>query len=181
MWNPHHIPLASMAKAAVLQHSALARDCPVLDGSARDEYHAAVQAASGFSVACLGFLEGRTPEEKAAWIRTSVAAGRELFQPWSLEILYVVAVLGTARFSELLGLLGLSSRTLSDKLKALQGGGFVERRVLPEQPVRIEYALTRHGRATAALASPLFARLNLEALRRAAPQGSSPARRVPAA
>lgn len=141
------------------------KPCPVLDGSARDQYKSAVRAASDFSVACMQFLADRNPEEKVAWIRSSVAAGREVFQPWSLELVYAIAVLETARFSDLLALLGLSSRTLSDKLKSLQDGGFVERRVFDERPVRVEYRLTKHGRATAALASPLFARLNLEALK----------------
>ena len=148
---------------AVRMHSGVA--CPVLDGSARTQYKQAVQAASDFSVACLEFLDGRTPEDKIAWIRTTVAAGREVFQPWSLEILYAIAVLGKARFTDLLDLLGLSSRTLSDKLKALQDGGFVERTVFDERPVRIEYQLAKRGRATAALASPLFARLNLDAVK----------------
>lgn len=139
------------------------RPCPVLDGTARAQYKGAVRAASDFSVACLQFLDGRSEEDKVAWIRASVAAGRDVFQPWSLEIVYAIAVLGKARFTDLLGLLGLSSRTLSDKLKTLQDGGFVERQVFADRPVRIEYTLSKHGLATAALASPLFARLNLEA------------------
>lgn len=150
---------------ATLTLPAHTKPCPVLDGSARSQYKAAVRAASDFSVACMEFLAGRTPEEKVSWIRTTVTAGREVFQPWSLEILYAIAVLEKARFTDLLHLLGLSSRTLSDKLKALQDGGFVDRTVFDERPVRIEYQLTKHGRATAALASPLFARLNLEALK----------------
>jgi DNA-binding HxlR family transcriptional regulator len=154
-----------MAKLTLTVPTHTDADCPVLDGPARTQYSQAVRAASDFSMACMDFLNGRTPEEKVAWIRTTVTAGREVFQAWSLEILYAVAVLGTARFSDLLQMLGLSSRTLSDKLKALQDGGFVERRVYDERPIRIEYTLSKHGRATAALASPLFARLNLEALK----------------
>lgn len=123
-----------------------------------------MQASNAFSLACMEFLEDRSPEDKVAWIRASVTAGREVFTPWSLEILYAVAVLQKARFSDLLELLGLSSRTLSDKLKALKEGGFIDREVFDESPVRSEYRLSKRGRATAALASPLFARLNLETL-----------------
>lgn len=150
-------------KVAVVLHTD-DRECPVLDGTAKSQYKAAVQASNAFSLACLEFLDDRSPEDKVAWIRASVLAGREVFTPWSLEILYAIAVLGTARFGDLLDLLGLSSRTLSDKLKALQDGGFVERQVFDERPVRIEYRLAKRGKATAALASPLFARLNLETL-----------------
>jgi DNA-binding HxlR family transcriptional regulator len=45
--------------------------------------------------------------------------------------------------------------------------GLVDRRVFDEQPVRIEYFLTPHGIETAALAGPLFAHLNLQALKEA--------------
>ena len=151
------------AKATVALHTN-ERECPVLDGTAKAQYKAAVQASNNFSLACLEFLEDRSPEDKMAWIRASVMAGRDVFTPWSLEIIYAIAVMGTSRFSDLLSLLGLSSRTLSDKLKALKDGGFIERQVFDESPVRIEYRLTKRGKATAALASPLFARLNLETL-----------------
>ena len=151
------------AKATVSVHTD-EHQCPVLEGTAKAQYKAAVAASNDFSLACLRFLDGRTPEDKMAWIRASVMAGRDVFTPWSLEIIYAIAVMGTARFSDLLGLLGLSSRTLSDKLKALKDGGFVERQVFDESPVRVEYRLSRRGKATAALASPLFARLNLETL-----------------
>lgn len=151
------------AKATVSVHTD-ERQCPVLDGTAKVQYRNAVRASNDFSLACLQFLEDRSPQDKIAWIRASVMAGRDVFTPWSLEILYAIAVLGTARFSDLLELLGLSSRTLSDKLKTLKEGGFIEREVFDESPVRIEYRLAKRGKATAALASPLFARLNLETL-----------------
>ena len=92
----------------------------------------------------------------------SVEAGRVLFQPWSMEILFVLAVGNKeARFGELQKMLGgISSRTLSDKLQNLRDEGLVERQVFDEQPVRIEYRLTKEGKMTAALATPLFAHLN---------------------
>ncbi|MHB8584958.1 MAG: winged helix-turn-helix transcriptional regulator [Thermoplasmatota archaeon] len=139
-------------------------DCPVLAGPARTSYEKSVLAARDFTRTAAQFLEKKTPKEKAAWLMVSVSSSRPIFQPWSMEILYLIGVLGRARFSELHGLLGLSTRTLSDKLKTLKEEGLVERQVFDEQPVRIEYFLTAHGRETVVLAGPLFAHLNLQAL-----------------
>src|SRR3954452_16557833 len=41
----------------------------------------------------------------------------------------------------------LSDRLLSERLKELEAEGIVERRVLDGSPVRVEYSLTRKGRA----------------------------------
>jgi DNA-binding HxlR family transcriptional regulator len=54
---------------------------------------------------------------------------------------------GLSRFTELTDAIpGLSDRMLSERLKELEAEGIVERRVIPETPVRIEYALTDKGR-----------------------------------
>lgn len=156
----------STAKAALLAHTALkAEDCPVLQGPADATYRAAVKASSAFSLACYEFLKKKTPREQATWLKVTVDSSRGILQAWNMEILYVVTVFGRARFSQLQDLLGLSSRTLSDKLKTLRAGGLIDREVFDEQPVRIEYFPTKSGRRTAALAAPLFAHLNFEALR----------------
>ena len=42
---------------------------------------------------------------------------------------------------------GISPRTLSLRLRALEEQGIVERRTYPEVPPRVEYALTDKGRA----------------------------------
>ena len=53
---------------------------------------------------------------------------------------------GTVRFSDLRAAVpGLSDRLLSERLKELEMEGIVERRVVPELPVRIEYLLTDKG------------------------------------
>ena len=55
---------------------------------------------------------------------------------------------GVTRFSDLTATVpGLSDRMLSERLKELESEGIVERRVIPETPVRIEYHLTDKGRA----------------------------------
>jgi len=55
---------------------------------------------------------------------------------------------GSCRFCELeRSLDGISPRTLSLRLRALEEHGIVERRTYPEVPPRVEYALTDKGRA----------------------------------
>ncbi|HWJ43570.1 MAG TPA: helix-turn-helix domain-containing protein [Solirubrobacterales bacterium] len=55
---------------------------------------------------------------------------------------------GSARFCELeRSLEGISPRTLSLRLRALEEEGIVERHTYPEVPPRVEYALTAKGKA----------------------------------
>ena len=55
---------------------------------------------------------------------------------------------GCSRFCELeRSLAGISPRTRSLRLRALEEHGIVERRTYPEVPPRVEYALTEKGRA----------------------------------
>ncbi len=55
---------------------------------------------------------------------------------------------GHSRFCELeRSLGGISPRTLSLRLRALEEEGIVARRTFPEVPPRVEYALTEKGRA----------------------------------
>jgi DNA-binding HxlR family transcriptional regulator len=55
---------------------------------------------------------------------------------------------GHSRFCELeRSLAGISPRTLSLRLRALEEEGIVERHTFPEVPPRVEYALTEKGRA----------------------------------
>jgi DNA-binding HxlR family transcriptional regulator len=55
---------------------------------------------------------------------------------------------GRSRFCELeRSLQGISPRTLSLRLRALEEEGVVERQTFPEVPPRVEYALTSKGRA----------------------------------
>src|SRR5688500_17325732 len=55
---------------------------------------------------------------------------------------------GRSRFCELeRSLAGISPRTLSLRLRALEEEGIVARQTYPEVPPRVEYALTEKGRA----------------------------------
>jgi len=60
------------------------------------------------------------------------------------------------RFSDLRQTVpGLSDRMLSERLKELEQEGIVERTVIPETPVRVEYRLTTKGRALGAVVTSL--------------------------
>ena len=66
---------------------------------------------------------------------------------WTLLLVRDLAE-GRSRFCELeRSLTGISPRTLSLRLRALEEEGIVERHTFPEVPPRVEYALTPKGRA----------------------------------
>jgi DNA-binding HxlR family transcriptional regulator len=66
---------------------------------------------------------------------------------WTLLVIRDLAE-GRARFCELeRSLQGISPRTLSLRLRALEEEGVLERTTFPEVPPRVEYALTDKGRA----------------------------------
>ena len=79
-----------------------------------------------------------------------------LSQKWSLEILYTLFLRNTVGFSGLKKILGVNSRTLSDKLKTLKQHGFIERMIEQGPPLRVAYSLTTRGRNTVLLALPLL-------------------------
>src|SRR3954453_19148159 len=66
---------------------------------------------------------------------------------WTLLVVRDLAE-GRGRFCELeRSLKGISPRTLSLRLRALEGEGIVERETFSEVPPRVEYTLTEKGRA----------------------------------
>jgi DNA-binding HxlR family transcriptional regulator len=65
---------------------------------------------------------------------------------WTLLLIRDLAE-GRSRFCELeRSLEGISPRTLSLRLRALEDEGVLERHTFPEVPPRVEYALTAKGR-----------------------------------
>jgi len=89
---------------------------------------------------------GRSPALCARFHRASELIGRR----WTGAIIFVLlksrcrfAVLGAA-------IPDITDRMLSDRLRELEEEGIVERTVVPASPVRVEYALTKKGRALAA-------------------------------
>src|SRR3954463_15405977 len=66
---------------------------------------------------------------------------------WTLLLIRDLAE-GSCRFCELeRSLEGISPRTLSLRLRALEDNGIVDRRTYPEVPPRVEYGLTEKGQA----------------------------------
>ncbi len=66
---------------------------------------------------------------------------------WTLLVIRDLAD-GHSRFCELeRSLAGISPRTLSLRLRALEEEGIVARQTFPEVPPRVEYGLTAKGRA----------------------------------
>ena len=79
-----------------------------------------------------------------------------LFQKWNLEILYTLFFKTPVGFGELKRILGINSRTLSDKLKTLNRHLYIERKVDEGPPLRVDYSLTSKGKNTVLLALPLL-------------------------
>jgi DNA-binding HxlR family transcriptional regulator len=76
-----------------------------------------------------------------------VATADILAGKWTILLIRDLAD-GRSRFCELeRSLEGISPRTLSLRLRALEEHGVVERRTFPEVPPRVEYSLTEKGRA----------------------------------
>lgn len=70
-----------------------------------------------------------------------------LSKKWILIILYELNNNGKKRFNELMNdAKGISARTLSKRLKELEGLKFVDKKTFKEIPPRVEYSLTNSGR-----------------------------------
>jgi len=66
---------------------------------------------------------------------------------WSGAIIRALLA-GSTQFSEFSVIIpGVSDRLISVRLKELEANGIVERVVIPEKPVKIQYRLTDKGRA----------------------------------
>ena len=82
---------------------------------------------------------------------------------WTIEILAALYITGGKRFNQLKHLLeGISSRTLSDKLRFLADENLVARTVEDGPPIKVEYNLTDHGKVCGRLLSPLVAHLKMQ-------------------
>ena len=86
------------------------------------------------------------PELCARFHRASELIGRR----WTGAIIFVL-MRARCRFAVLSAAIPeITDRMLSDRLQELEQEGIVERTVVPATPVRVEYALTKKGRALAA-------------------------------
>lgn len=70
-----------------------------------------------------------------------------LSKKWSPVVLLLLRHRGPQGFNDLLeGIPGISSRVLSNTLESLQEAGLIERRVVSESPLRVQYERTDAGR-----------------------------------
>jgi DNA-binding HxlR family transcriptional regulator len=68
---------------------------------------------------------------------------------WTGAIIYLL-LKSRCRYAELRDAIPeITDRMLSERLQELEQEGVVERNVIPETPVRVEYSLTKKGRALA--------------------------------
>ena len=68
---------------------------------------------------------------------------------WTGAIIYVL-LQETCRFATLRDAIpDITDRMLSERLQELEQEGLVERSVVPDTPVRVEYSLTKKGKALA--------------------------------
>jgi DNA-binding HxlR family transcriptional regulator len=68
---------------------------------------------------------------------------------WNGAIIWVL-LQDTCRFATLrTAIPDITDRMLSERLQELEDEGVVDRKVVPDTPVRVEYSLTRKGRALA--------------------------------
>jgi DNA-binding HxlR family transcriptional regulator len=87
----------------------------------------------------------QTPELCSRFHRASELIGRR----WTGAIIYVL-LKSRCRFATLRDAIpGITDRMLSERLQELEQEEIVERTVVPDTPVRVEYALTKKGRALA--------------------------------
>ena len=65
---------------------------------------------------------------------------------WSILIILYLGYYPILRFNELKKkVYGISNKVLSERLKQLEGDGYLKRTMFPEVPVRVEYQLTDFG------------------------------------
>ena len=87
-----------------------------------------------------------TPALCARFHTASELIGRR----WTGAIIFVL-LQQTCRFATLRDSVpGITDRMLSERLQELEEEGIVERSVVPDTPVRVEYSLTKKGKSLAA-------------------------------
>jgi DNA-binding HxlR family transcriptional regulator len=91
--------------------------------------------------------KAHTPALCAQFHRAIELVGRR----WTGAIIFIL-LKARCRFATLREAIpDITDRMLSERLQELEKEGVVERTVVPESPVRVEYSLTKKGRALAAV------------------------------
>jgi len=74
------------------------------------------------------------------------SAWNSLAKTWTLPVIHALGLKQPARFNELKRRIhGISATSLAERLSELEHRKVIERKVYPETPPRVEYALTRKG------------------------------------
>ena len=90
-------------------------------------------------------IQAETPALCTRFHRASELIGRR----WTGAIIFVL-LKSRCRFATLRDAIpDITDRMLSERLQELEQEGLVERSVVPDTPVRVEYSLTKKGRALA--------------------------------
>jgi DNA-binding HxlR family transcriptional regulator len=85
------------------------------------------------------------PEAESPVCQHFQRAAELIAKRWTPQIVRSLLA-GSSRFSDLRASIPqISDRLLSDRLKELEAGGIVTRKVTPSMPVRIDYGLTERG------------------------------------
>ena len=88
---------------------------------------------------------GQSPALCSRFHRASELIGRR----WTGAIIFVL-LKSRCRFAVLSAAIpDITDRMLSDRLRELEEEGIIGRTVVPDTPIRVEYALTKKGRALA--------------------------------
>ncbi len=74
------------------------------------------------------------------------SAWNDLTKVWTLPVIHALGLKQPARFNELKRRIhSISATSLAERLNELAQRGIIERKVYPETPPRVEYALTKKG------------------------------------
>lgn len=98
---------------------------------------------ASYSEVLMKEVSATTPQLCSRFHRASELIGRR----WTGAIIFVL-LKSRCRFAVLREAIpDITDRMLSDRLQELEAEGILERTVIPMTPVRVEYALTKKGRA----------------------------------
>jgi DNA-binding HxlR family transcriptional regulator len=89
-----------------------------------------------------------TPEQHRQVCRRYAAAADLFGRRWSVTVLAALVERPTVRFNQLRDSVpGITPKLLAERLRDLEAAGIVERRLVLQRPVLIEYRLTEKGLA----------------------------------
>ncbi|MBI2675165.1 MAG: helix-turn-helix transcriptional regulator [Candidatus Aenigmarchaeota archaeon] len=79
-----------------------------------------------------------------------------LSKKWTLSIIVTIGNFGTMRFNDLRRRIGMTQKTLSERLRELEQYNLVMRRSFQERPPHVEYSLTSKGEKVRKAVVPLL-------------------------